>query len=281
MQAAQDQAPPLAKKRTCHGFDCTRSAVDWNPYTFWMSLIPRGRTRASWIVALLLSLAGGLPEPVSAQPSAQATPEPSRARIGLALGGGGARGFAHIGVLQWLDEHRIPVDVVGGTSMGGLVGGGFATGMTPGEIRELVDGVDWAAVLSPDTPFVYKTFRRKEDTRAFPSALRFGLRGGFRLPSGLSAAEQADLLFDRIAAPFGTETDFNAMPTPFRCVATDIRNAEVVVFDSGWLARALRATVAIPGVFAPVTFDGKVLVDGGVLNNVPADVVDRPGSQTA
>jgi NTE family protein len=195
----------------------------------------------------------------------------------LALGGGGARGFAHIGVLLWLDEHRVPVDVVAGTSMGGLVGGGFATGMAPGEIQQLVDAVDWAAVLSPDTPFVFKTFRRKEDTRAFPSALRFGLRGGFRLPSGLSAAEQAELLFDRLAAPFGSQTDFNALPTPFRCVATDIRNAEVVVFDSGWLGRALRATVAIPGVFAPVTFEDKVLVDGGVLNNVPADVVRQTG----
>jgi NTE family protein len=169
------------------------------------------------------------------------------------------------------------VDVVAGTSMGGLVGGGFATGMAPGEIQQLVDAVDWAAVLSPDTPFVFKTFRRKEDARAFPSALRFGLRGGFRLPSGLSAAEQAELLFDRVAAPYGSQADFNALPTPFRCVATDIRNAEVVVFDSGWLARALRATVAIPGVFAPVTFDDKVLVDGGVLNNVPADVVRQTG----
>jgi len=149
--------------------------------------------------------------------------------------------------------------------------------MTPREIEELVDGVDWAAVLAPDTPFVYKTFRRKEDTRAFPSSLRFGLRGGLRLPSGLSAAEQADLLFDRLASPYGSQTDFNALPTPFRCVATDIRNAEIVVLDSGWLARALRATVAIPGVFAPVTFDGKVLVDGGVLNNVPADVVRQTG----
>jgi NTE family protein len=237
----------------------------------------RRLAHASWIVALWL--AAGLAVPASAH-TAEGTSESAQAprpRIGLALGGGGARGFAHIGVLLWLDEHHVPVDVVAGTSMGGLVGGGFATGMAPAEIQQLVDGVDWSAVLSPDTPFVFKTFRRKEDTRAFPSALRFGLRGGFRLPSGLSAAEQAELLFDRLAAPFGSQTDFNALPTPFRCVATDIRSAEVVVFDSGWLARALRATVAIPGVFAPVTFEDKVLVDGGVLNNVPADVVRHSG----
>ncbi|MFO7692790.1 MAG: patatin-like phospholipase family protein [Vicinamibacterales bacterium] len=237
----------------------------------------RGDARRSWIVALLL--AAGLAAPASAQAPASAPQkaQPQRPRIGLALGGGGARGFAHIGVLQWLDEHRIPVDVVGGTSMGGLVGAGFATGMAPHEIRNLIDEVDWASVLAPDTPFPYKTFRRKEDTRAFPSALRFGLRGGFRMPSGLSAAEEADLLFDRMAAPYGSHADFNALPTPFRCVATDLRNAETVVFDSGWLGRALRATVAIPGVFAPVSFDGKVLVDGGVLNNVPADVIRQTG----
>jgi NTE family protein len=246
-----------------------------------MAEIPRETVRAT-LLAVLLAAAG-----LASQAAAQARPDASaraateprnlRPRIGLALGGGGARGFAHIGVLLWFDEHRVPVDVVGGTSMGGLVGGGFAMGMTPREIQALVDGVDWANVLSPDTPFVYKTFRRKEDARAFPSALRFGLRGGFRLPSGLSAAEEAELLFDRIAAPYGSQTDFNALPTPFRCVATDIRSAELVVFDSGWLARALRATVAIPGVFAPVTHDGKVLVDGGVLNNVPADVVRQTG----
>src|SRR5512137_648511 len=231
------------------------------------SEMPRRRRLGPAMLLAALALAG-LPgvRPAAAAPA-------QRPRIGLALGGGSARGFAHIGILQWLDEHRIPVHVVGGTSMGGLVGGAFATGMTPGEIRALVEDVDWASALSPDTPFVYKTFRRKEDARAFPSQLRFGLRGGFRLPSGLSAAQEGELLFDRLAAPFGSNTDFNALPTPFRCVAVDLKSAELVVFDSGWLAQALRATVAIPGVFAPVEVDGKVLVDGGVLNNVPADIV--------
>ena len=237
----------------------------------------RRLAHASWIAAIWLAAGLVVPASARAPEGTSESVQAPRPRIGLALGGGGARGFAHIGVLLWLDEHRVPVDVVAGTSMGGLVGGGFATGMAPGEIQQFVDGVDWSAVLSPDTPFAFKTFRRKEDTRAFPSALRFGLRGGFRLPSGLSAAEQAELLFDRLAVPFGSQTDFNALPTPFRCVATDIRSAEVVVFDSGWLGRALRATVAIPGVFAPVTFEGKVLVDGGVLNNVPADVVRQTG----
>ena len=230
--------------------------------------VRRGCARALTAIALL-----GL---VGTPPAASAPPAP-RPRVGLALGGGSARGFAHIGVLQWLDEHRIPVDVVGGTSMGGLIGGAFATGMSPTEIRALVDSLDWALVLSPDTPFAYKTFRRKEDTRAFPSQLRFGLKGGFRLPSGLSSGEQVDLLFDRIAAPYGGSVPFNDLPTPFRCVAADLRTARPVVFDGGWLAQALRATMAIPGVFSPVRIGDQVLVDGGVLNNVPADVVKDTG----
>lgn len=234
-----------------------------------MARLQRRFAIAPWLLtALLVAAAGG--------PGLAQAPS-SRPRIGLALGGGGARGFAHIGVLQWFEEQRIPVDVIGGTSMGGVIGAAYATGMTPREIRALVDSVDWTLALAPDTPFIYKTFRRKEDTRAFPSRLRFGLKGGFRLPTGLSPAEQIDLLFDRVSAPYASNVDFNALPTPFRCVAADLRKAEVVVFDSGWLARAMRSTMAIPGVFPPVVLDDRVLVDGGVLNNVPADVVRQTG----
>lgn len=230
-------------------------------------VVRRGVAAAS---AALLMAAVPAARPASAQP-------PSRPRIGLALGGGAARGLAHIGVLQWLDEHRIPVDVVGGTSMGGLIGGAFATGMSPTEIRALVDSLDWALVFSPDTPFVYKTFRRKEDTRAFPNQVRFGLKGGLKLPGGLSPGEQAELLLDRIAAPYGAGASFDDLPTPFRCVAADLATARQVVFDSGWLAQALRATMAIPGIFSPVRLGTQVLVDGGILNNVPADVVKSTG----
>lgn len=226
---------------------------------------PTARRLACWVMLIV----AGAP--------AWAQSPPPRPRIGLALGGGSARGFAHIGVLQWFDEHRIPIDVIGGTSMGGLIGGSFATGMTPAEIQQLIDSLNWSQVLSPDTPFVYKTFRRKEDTRAFPSQLRMGLKGGLKLPGGLSPGEQVELLFDRIAAPYGSAIAFNDLPTPFRCVATDLRTSKAVVFDSGWLARALRSTMAIPGVFSPVEFDGQVLVDGGVVNNVPADIVKETG----
>ncbi len=205
-------------------------------------------------------------------------PAAPRPRVGLALGGGSARGFAHIGVLRWLHEHRVPVDLIGGTSMGGLVAGSFATGMTTEEIEALVAPLDWARILAPDTPFTDKTFRRKEDARAFPSLLQFGLRGGPKLPTGLSPAMQVNLLFDRVALPYFGLSSFDDLPTPFRCVAADLRRSEAVVFDSGPLDEALRATMAIPGVFTPVVAGDRVLVDGGVLNNVPADVVAGMGA---
>jgi NTE family protein len=220
------------------------------------------------LLALALAL---LPlSPASAQPQ-------PRIRVGLALGGGSARALAHIGVLQWFEEHRVPVDVVAGTSMGGLIGGAFASGMSPAEIRVRLATLDWSTVLAADTPFAEKSFRRKEDARAFPSRLQVGLKHGFMLPSGLSTGAQVDLLLNRIAAPYPTDLDFDNLPTPFRCVATDLRTATIVVFRSGWLSRALRSTMAVPGLFPPVQVGRQVLVDGGVLNNLPADVVKETG----
>ena len=210
-------------------------------------------------------------------PAAQA----ARPKIGLALGGGAARGIAHIGVLRWFEEHRIPVDFIAGTSMGGLIGGAYASGLSPDEITELMNSADWSLMFLADSPFRYKTFRRKEDARAFPGQVDFGLKGGFKLPSGLNAGQQIEMLLDRIALPYYELQDFDHLPTPFRCVATDIRKAEPVVIGSGSFSRALRATMAIPAVFTPVVFDERLLVDGGALNNVPADVVKAMGANVA
>jgi NTE family protein len=211
--------------------------------------------------------------PALAQPAPPGAPPGERPRVGLALGGGSARGLAHIGVLEWFERHRIPVDVIAGTSTGGLIAGAYASGMTPAEIRELMRTTDWDLMFLADSPFRYKTFRRKQDARAFPSQLEFGLKGGFQFPGGLNPGQQVSLLLDRIAAPYSDLRSFDDLPTPFRCVATDLRRSEVVVLQRGPLARAMRATMAIPGVFTPVSYDDWLLVDGGTLNNIPADVV--------
>lgn len=218
-------------------------------------------------------------EPVHA-PVATLEAQEGRRKVGLALGGGSARGFAHIGVLRWFEEHRIPVDVISGTSMGGLVAGAYASGMSPQEIQDLMKEVDWDLMFIADSPFKYKTFRRKQDKRAYPSQLEFGLKGGLTLPGGLNPGQQIALLFDRIALSYGDMASFDDLPTPFRCVATDLKNAEAVVLGKGSLAQAMRATMAIPGVFTPVNFENWLLVDGGALNNIPADVTKKMGADT-
>lgn len=201
-----------------------------------------------------------------------------RPKLGLALGGGAARAIAHIGLLQWLEEHRIPVDFIAGTSMGGLVGGAYAAGMTPEELRELMRDADWDLIFLADSPFKYKTFRRKEDARQFPAQIELGLKNGLKLPNGLNAGQGVQSMLDRIAAPYPYLDSFDDLPTPFRAVATDLDQAVVVVLDRGSLAEAMRATMAIPGVFTPVSLDGRLLVDGGALDNVPADVTRSMGA---
>ena len=194
---------------------------------------------------------------------------PARPRIGLALGGGSARGLAHIGVLEWLEEHRIPIDAVAGTSMGGLLGGAYATGISMPEIRTLASESTWEAALSTEAPFEDKTFRRKQDRRAFPAGIEFGVRRGLWLPRSLNSGQRIALLIDGFTLPYSAIRTFDDLPTPFRCVAFDINKSESVVLDRGILAEAMRATMAVPGFLPPVTIDGRLLVDGGILDNVP------------
>lgn len=201
-----------------------------------------------------------------------------RPKIGLALSGGGARGLAHIGVLEWFEEHRIPVDFVAGSSMGGFVGGLYAMGMSPSEMRRLIAGLDWDTLLSGPPGYDELTFRRKEDRRAYPTALEFGLRRGLQLPRAINFGHYVGLELDRLTLAYSTVPNFDALPTPFRCVATDMIAAEPVVLRDGSLSQALRATIAIPGVLAPADVGGRVLADGGLLDNLPTGVVKDMGA---
>src|SRR5213594_4122559 len=178
------------------------------------------------------------PWPLRAQQNPAPRPRP---KIGVALEGGGALGLAHIGVLKWFEEHHIPVDYVAGTSMGGLVGGFYATGMSPDELKTLIEGMDWRKILGDRTPYEDLSFRRKEDQRAYPNSLIFGLRGGLRLPAGLNAGHQIGLIIDRVTLPYGDVTSFDAMAVPFSCVATDLVSRKSHVFKDGSLAGAMRA----------------------------------------
>ena len=211
---------------------------------------------------------------------AAARPAPAqteRPPVGVAFGGGSARGIAHVGIIAWFEEHHIPIDLAAGTSMGGLIGGAFAAGMTAAELRALIASTDWD-VMFGSSSFPFKNIRRKEDARAFPSRLEFGLRGGLVPQTSLNDGQQVDLLLARIAGGYYGLEDFDELPTPFRCIAVDLRTAERVILDSGSLALAMRATMSLPGIFPPVETEGRVLVDGGALNNIPADVVRQMGA---
>lgn len=209
-------------------------------------------------------------------PGASAQPAP-RAKVGVALGGGSARGIAHVGVLRWLEEHRVPIDVLAGTSMGGLIGGSYATGMSPDEIEAMLAAIDWDAMFGSSN-FQFQNVRRKRDSRTYPSHLEFGLAGGLVAPTSLNSGQQVDLLLSRIAYQYAGVQSFDDLPTPFRAVAVDLKTAKFVVLDRGSLARAMRATMSLPLIFPPVEVGDQVLVDGGAMNNVPADVARSMGA---
>jgi NTE family protein len=202
----------------------------------------------------------------------------SRPRIGIALEGGGALGLAHIGVLEWLEEHHIPIDYVAGTSMGGLVGGLYSTGMRPAEIRKLISTIEWEEVLRGQPRYEDLSFRRKEDRQVFQNNLEFGLRNGINFPSGLNAGQQITFILDRATLPYSSLKSFDQLPIPFRCVATNLTTGKEKVFEDGPLGEALRATMSLPGVFNPVQRGENVYADGGLLNNLPVEVVRRMGA---
>jgi NTE family protein len=181
-------------------------------------------------------------------------------------------------VIRWLEEHRIPIDVAAGTSMGGLVGGAFASGMDAGELATFVTTLDWDQLFGASS-FAHKNIRRKADARAYPARLEFGLRGGIVPPSAINSGEYVELLLARIAAPYFEIRDFDQLPTPFRTVAVDLLSAQPVVIRDGSLADAMRATMSLPLIFPPVDLNGQLLIDGGTMNNVPADVVRSMGAQ--
>jgi NTE family protein len=212
---------------------------------------------------------------------AQNAPTPgNRPKVGLVFEGGGALGLAHIGVIQYLEEHHIPISYIAGTSMGGLVGGVYATGRNAAEVRDVVKAINWNQVIAGQTPYSDLSFRRKQDATEYPSTLEFGVHKGLQFPSGFNAGQQVDLILDRIALPYSGIKSFNDLPIPFACVATDLVEGKEHVFRSGPLELALRSTMSLPGIFSPVHSDGHIYVDGGLMNNFPVSVAKAMGADT-
>jgi NTE family protein len=224
------------------------------------------------IIAVFLLVAGATHPCARAQTSV-------RPRVGVALSGGGALGLAHVGVLRYFKEHHIPIDDMAGTSMGGLVGGLYSTGMDSQQIEAMVLQIDFDTILNPNPKFADQPIVEKQKwNRTFGDlTLRFGKK--FSLPSGLNSGESVSLLLSRATLAYSNVRDFDELPTPFRCVATDLVTGKAVVLDRGSLALAMRATMSIPGIFTPVKLDDMILVDGGVVQLVPVEAARSMGAQ--
>ncbi len=223
------------------------------------------------LAALLLSLAfvtGAMAE------------TPVRPRIGLVLSGGGARGAAHIGVLKILEELRIPVDVITGTSMGAIVGGFYASGSSPAELETMVTSIEWNEAFRDRPPLEELSFRRKEDSANQLIKFDTGVREGkLALPLGLIQGQNLNFILKSRLIHTTMVNDFDRLRIPFRAVAADIETGEAIVLDRGDLATAMRASMSIPGVFAPIEWDGRILVDGGIADNLPVDVAKGLGAE--
>ena len=202
----------------------------------------------------------------------------SHPRIGLVLSGGGARGAAHIGVLQVLEKMRIPISAVVGTSMGSLVGGGYAAGLTAEELERRVTQVNWDELFNDDPPRKDWPARRKEASVNPTWNFTVGVRDGkFRLPKGAISGQQVQLFFNDLVKGAETVQNFDDLPIPFRAVATDLENGSMKVFDRGPLPVAMRASMSVPGVFAPMEWEDHLYVDGGLVRNLPIDVARTLG----
>jgi NTE family protein len=222
--------------------------------------------------------------PVPLTPLPSATPEAvpaavprvsGRPRVGLALSGGGARGFAHVGVLRALEAMRVPVDCIAGTSAGSAVGAAYATGHTPDEIEASLRSVDWDRDMFDDAPPRRdQQPRRRNEEKAYLLDLTFGYRdGSVLLPPGLISGQKIELFLHRMLGTSGRFDTFDRLPIPFRAIATDLEKGEMVVQDRGSLVTAVRASMAVPSAFSPVQSEGRLLVDGGLTRNMPVDIV--------
>ena len=209
---------------------------------------------------------------------AQAYDEDQRPSVAVILGGGGAHAIAHLGLLEELERQRVPVDLVVGTGIGGVIGGLYASGMTTAEIRDFLMSTDWGDIFDPDTRREDLSYRRKRDDDNFLIKYRVGIKNGqAQLPAALIPNGKLARLLQSVVSHTKVIQDFDDLPVAFRAVTMDLLTGEVVILDSGSLDRAILATLTAPGTLPPVQIDGRYLVTGSLLNNLPIDVARQLG----
>ena len=208
-----------------------------------------------------------------------AVAETQRPKVGLVLGGGGAAGIAHVGVLKVLEEQNIPIDVIAGTSMGAIVGSLYASGIKAAELEKIVNTLEWAELFDDEISRRDQGFHRKDEMSSFFDSFTVGIdRQGVNLPRGAVKGHKLTFELRRLLDHVSHINQFDKLPIPFRAVATDIENGQEVVLKQGNLATAIRASMSIPALFPPVEIDGRLLVDGFVSNNIPVNVAQQMGA---
>ena len=219
-----------------------------------------------------------LQSPQALQPMQSPQQLHPRKKVGLVLGGGGAKGAAEVGVLKVLEEAGIPVDYIAGTSIGAIVGGLYAIGYDAADIDSLYRNQDWLFLLSDQVKRESETFLSKEEREKYIVHIPLSKERKVSLPTGYVKGQNIFNLFSKLTVGYHQVDDFSNLPIPYRCVAVDLVDGKEVVFSSGSLPMAMRASMSIPGVFAPVEWNGMMLVDGGALNNLPVDVAREMGA---
>jgi len=223
--------------------------------------------------ACLLAWPAAAAERAASPPADTAAPRP---RVGLVLAGGGAKGAAHVGVLKVLEEMHVPIDCIAGTSMGALVGGGYAAGIPAADLETFVTGIDWKAVVGGAGRRDLEPIEQKRAGVTYSNSLEMGLKDGrVVLPGGIVNTSSIEDLLRTYVAGARAQTEFDRLPIPYRAVATDMITGRMVVLEQGDLATAMRASMALPGAFAPVETPEYILSDGGLVRNIPVDIARR------
>jgi NTE family protein len=241
--------------------------------------MPRSRTHPSAHASLALLAGLTLCSPITDASADEPAADEYRPRIGLVLSGGGARGAAHVGVIRALEDLRVPIDAVAGTSMGAVVGGLYCAGLDGAAIEEVFRNLDWQDLFRDRALRRDLVYRRKQDDRSIYARGSLGLRygEGIELPLGLVQGQKITQALRSATLGVADRTSFDQLPTPFRALATDLESGAAVVLDHGDLATVLRASMSAPGVLAPVEVDGRLLVDGGLVDNLPVGLARAMG----
>jgi NTE family protein len=249
-----------------------RLVIDWSA--------PRTLVRKLGLLASVGALLLTAGPPASEAAAAAPAPTARRPVIGLVLSGGGALGATHIGVLKVLEELRVPIDIITGTSMGSIVGGLYALGLPANELEAVVSDIDWAKTFRDTPPRGSLPVRRKQEDYGFLLDLKLGIKdGALQLPAGIIQGQRLTLMMRELTVRARNVTDFDQLPIRYRAVAADLETGQQVILKGGNLATAMRASMSVPGLLPPVEIDGKLLVDGGVANNLPADVARAMGAE--